>query len=110
GGRRFDVPARPLDAALDDAGIDCVDVLKMDIEGAEAAALRGLERRLGSGRIPQIVLEVHPHHLRDQGSSVIEVVTALRRHGYELWTIDHSPSTSRRVAAGRLDPRSTLTP
>ena len=109
-GRRFDVPARPLDDALEDAGIDRIDVLKMDIEGAEAPALRGLDRRLRTGRIRQILLEVHPHHLRDQGSSVEEVVGSLRRHGYALWAIDHSPATSRRVAAGRLDPRSALTP
>ena len=110
GGRSFEVAAQRLDDALDEAGVDRVDVLKMDIEGAEAPALRGLERRLAGGRITHIVLEVHPYHLRDQGSSVGEVVGLLRRHGFALWTIDHSPSTARRVGAGRLDPRSTLSP
>ena len=110
GGRQFDVPARPLDEALDEAGIDRVDVLKMDIEGAEAAALSGLERRLAGGRIGTILLEVHPQHLRDQGSAVDDVVKGLRRHGYHLRTIDHSPATSRRVGAGRMDPRAALEP
>ena len=110
GGRRFEVAARPLDDALDEAGVDRVDVLKMDIEGGEALALRGLERRLSAGHISQIVLEVHPWHLQDRGSSVDEVVNALRGHGYEIWTIDHAPSTARRVAAGRLDARATLAP
>ncbi|MEP7305029.1 MAG: FkbM family methyltransferase [Acidobacteriota bacterium] len=110
GGRQFEVPARQLDEALDESGIDRVDVLKMDIEGAEALALRGLERRLSDGRIGAIVLEVHPQHLLDQGSSVDDVVGRLRFHGYHLWTIDHSPSASRRIGAGKMDVRGALAP
>jgi FkbM family methyltransferase len=109
-GQQFDVPARALDAALDEAGINRVDVLKMDIEGAEAPALAGLERRLHEGRVRRILLELHPQHLRDQGSSVDEVVDRLRGHSYHLWTIDHSPSTSRRVGTGWMDPRAALQP
>ena len=110
GGRQFEVPARPLDEAMDESDIDRIDVLKMDIEGAEAAALRGLDRRLSDDRIGVIVLEVHPQHLLDQGSSVDDVVGLLRRYGYHLWTIDHSPSTSRRIGAGKMDVRGALAP
>lgn len=110
GGRTFTVAARALDDALDDAGVDKVDVLKMDIEGGEARALAGLRRRLTERRIDRILLEVHPHHLRDQGSSVESVAGELRARGFDVCTIDHSPSAARRVAAGRLDVRAALAP
>lgn len=48
---------RALDDVLDGLGIADVDVVKLDIEGAELGALRGLERRLASGNAPTIVLE-----------------------------------------------------
>jgi FkbM family methyltransferase len=109
-GREFEVAARPLDTVLDEAGVDRVDLLKMDIEGAEGRALAGLERSLASRRIARILIELHPQHLADQGSSAAEVIATLRRHGYHGWTIDQSPSIYRRVAAGQLDVTSALSP
>ncbi len=44
GSYRLQVPARSLSAILDDLGIDWrIDLLSLDVEGAEAAALRGLD-------------------------------------------------------------------
>ena len=40
-GRRIEVEARPLDDVLDEARVDRVHVLKMDIEGGEAKAIAG---------------------------------------------------------------------
>ena len=48
---------RPLDAILDELAIERVDVVKLDIEGAEVGALQGLIRRLTSGGPPVIVFE-----------------------------------------------------
>ena len=110
GGRAFTVAARALDDALDDAGVGRIDLLKMDIEGGEARALAGLRRRLADRRIDRILLEVHPNHLRDQGSSAEVVVGELRAQGFNVRTIDHSPSAARRVGAGRLDVTAALAP
>src|SRR5204863_6530681 len=89
-GRRFEVSARALDDVLDEAGIDRVHVMKMDIEGGEAKAIAGLARRLSSHRIDSISMELHPYHLRDLGTSVAAVIAAMRAHGYTPWHIDHS--------------------
>ena len=110
GGRRFDVAERTLDEALDEIGIDRIDLLKMDIEGAEARALAGLGRRLAGRRIARILLEVHPDHLRDQGSSADVVVRELGGHGYDIWTVDQSPGAARRIGAGRMDVKTALAP
>ena len=95
GGRQFEVPARQLDEALDESGIDLVDVLKMDIEGAEAPALRGLERRLSDGRIGVIVLEVHPQHLLDQAAP-----SMMSSAGCDFTAITSGPSIIRRRPPG----------
>lgn len=106
----FEIRARSLDGILDEAGVGRVDVLKMDIEGAEARALAGLARRLRTGAIDWIVLEVHPAHLRRQGVSPESVVNDLRASGYDAWQIDHSPSVHRRAASRDVGPGSLLRP
>jgi FkbM family methyltransferase len=109
-GRRLGVTGRALDEALDGLNVDRVDLLKMDIEGGEGRALTGMGRRLAGHRVSWILLEVHPSHLRDQGSSAEQVVNELRGYGYEPWSIDHSVSATQRVVAGRLEVTDLLTP
>ena len=48
---------RQLDAILDELAIEQVDIVKLDIEGAEFGALQGLSRRLTSRHPPAIVFE-----------------------------------------------------
>jgi len=110
GGERFDVPARPLDTVLEDARVGHVDLLKMDIEGAEFRALQGLRRHLAAGQIDRIILELHPNHLVRQGSSSTMVVTLLLACGFEAWRIEHSPASHRNAAAKQLNARSLLSP
>jgi FkbM family methyltransferase len=52
------VPRISLDAYADRAGLDRIDVIKMDIEGAEERALRGATRVL-ERHSPALLLEVH---------------------------------------------------
>ena len=99
--RQFDVAASPIDDVLDRAGIEQVDLLKMDIEGAEGRALAGLRRALTDRRIKFLLLELHPEYLRVKGHRPDEIVADLRSYGYRAWKIDHSPSAHRRVASGR---------
>jgi FkbM family methyltransferase len=110
GSRGIQVEARPLDMILDSAGIGRIDLLKMDIEGAECRALSGLQRRLAAGDIDRIVVELHPSHLEMLGSSVAAVVSLLRRYGYRGWRIDHSAETHRRAAVQSVDVEALLSP
>jgi FkbM family methyltransferase len=100
-GANFRVPARPLDELLDDSGVEYVDLLKMDIEGAEELALRGMSAGLASHRYRRIILEVHPALLTERGSSVENVIALLRAKGYEGDWIDHSPAATKRAAYAR---------
>lgn len=67
------------------------DVVKVDIEGAEVAALKGATRLLSSSK-PSWIIEVHSQALEEQ---CLEVLTA---HGYvpeivgqRRWFSDHRP-------------------
>jgi FkbM family methyltransferase len=62
GTREIDVPATTIDAIVREHGIDRVDYLKMDIEGAERHALRGGMETLKRDR-PRMMLEAY--HLED---------------------------------------------
>jgi FkbM family methyltransferase len=79
------VPAAALDDLL--AGIDCphVRLMKMDIEGSETSALRGLSQMLSAHRVDFIYFEVNPDALALQESSPTELFDELSRHGYRLF-------------------------
>jgi len=107
----FRVSADSLDSILSEEKIGPVDLLKMDIEGAEAMAIAGLWKTLSARRIKFLLLELHPTALLDQGSSPQAVVEMLRAAQYIGFSIDHSPSATHRSAYGRVrDIRSLLKP
>jgi FkbM family methyltransferase len=65
-----------LPAAMDEARVDRVDLLKVDVEGAEEAVLAGIDDRTW-GRIRQLVIEVH-----DINGRLDRLRTMLEGHGY----------------------------
>lgn len=71
----YEVPVRPLGDLLPDGLPDRIDLLKIDVESAEAAVLRGISAELWP-RIARVVVEVS-HYLPDGLASV----TALLRAG-----------------------------
>jgi hypothetical protein len=62
-----------------------VDLVKIDVEGAELAVLDGMEEGLGKGRYRAILVEVHEETLRQLGHSPRDVVDRLKGR-YELST------------------------
>jgi FkbM family methyltransferase len=97
----FECESVGLDDALDAEAIDKVDVVKVDVEGAEADVLAGMSRGLAAGRYRYVIVECHPEALQARGVTVTEAVAPLTRAGYRLWTIDHSPRLHRLAAVGR---------
>ncbi|MHB8691656.1 MAG: FkbM family methyltransferase [Solirubrobacteraceae bacterium] len=83
------VPSAQVDDLLDELGWDSVDVIKMDIEGGELAALRGMTRLFSRGCRPVIVFESNGSMLPLFGASTYALRVAIVAHGYELLQIDH---------------------
>jgi FkbM family methyltransferase len=79
------VPAVTLDAYCDEQHIDRVDVLKMDIEGGEVAALAGMRDGLKAGRYKVLVIEVHSSLLPP--GAVEQMFFDLRKADYALFAI-----------------------
>jgi FkbM family methyltransferase len=77
-----------LDNLLSD--VDHVDVMKMDIEGHEPVALRGMGRVLTRFR-PVLLAEFHPMAIRaNSGSEPAEFLNSLSGYGYDLAVIRHN--------------------
>ncbi|MBX0331023.1 FkbM family methyltransferase [Oscillochloris sp. ZM17-4] len=81
------VRTRPVDDALAAGELPLPSVLKIDIEGAEAACLRGCARLLAGafGGPPRLIfVELHPLFLPGFGATVAEVRDQIARAGYHV--------------------------
>lgn len=94
----YQVTIDALDNMLEKQNITKVDLMKMDIEGAEVFAIAGLKKHLKENRVKRLLLELHPAQLLKHGSSAAEIIETLQSYGYTPWTIDHSPAVTRRAA------------
>jgi len=81
---RLEVPKVSLDAFAQGRGLDRVDLVKMDIEGAEARALRGAVDLIRRFR-PKILLEAH-------GRPGTEAIEFLRGLGYTITLVSGEPA------------------
>jgi FkbM family methyltransferase len=61
-GERVTVPTTSLDSYAEEVALEHVDVLKVDVEGAEALVFRGAERLLTRRAIGAILAEVQPEY------------------------------------------------
>jgi len=97
GAHRYAVRCATIDALTSESRR--VDVVKIDVEGAEPDVLAGMREGLASGRYRAIVLELHPELLRARGVDPAECIGTLTARGYRGWTIDLSPEAYRAAAA-----------
>ena len=80
--RKLTVGAITLDVWLEKNGIPRVDVIKMDIEGGESAALRGMSRALKSARV--LVTELAPAWVIASGSTSLLFLQNIEKYGFEI--------------------------
>lgn len=79
--RRVEVRTERLDALVAAEGIDRVDVVKCDVEGAELLTLAGAQEVLRDHR-PVVVIEADDLHQRRFDATAQDVVDAIEVHGY----------------------------
>jgi FkbM family methyltransferase len=76
------VGLKTLAQVLDDHGLGRVDLLKVDIEGAEWEAILGSPEVFGSRRVKVLALELHPIQLAKSGRSGGDIEEFLTSAGY----------------------------
>ena len=80
-------PAVTIDSLVADAEWRSVDFVKMDIEGSEAMALRGMAQLLASDHAPALVFEGNGHTLHLFGETPSALIKVLDRAGYRSWKV-----------------------
>ena len=84
------VPGQRLDDLLDERKVDHIRLLKLDVEGAEEIALRGLGRYLTEHRVDFILAECYDLRLQLLKTSTERVWAILHAAGYSAWQYQHS--------------------
>jgi FkbM family methyltransferase len=85
------VPAITVDDLLVQMGWDRVDLIKMDVEGSEVAAIRGMPRLLSRTDAPVILYESNGHTLHYFDETPRSLLAAFEKLGYRSYIPgDHS--------------------
>jgi FkbM family methyltransferase len=81
-----------------------VRLIKVDIEGAEAHALRGLSAILGRNPRLQVIAEVNPKMLGDMGSSVADLFSFMEGFGFAAYAIPNDYQMAAYLPPIRYEP------
>ena len=84
-----------LDEILPACGIDQVQLLKVDVEGAEPAVLRGAEKLLSRGAIRKMLLEFIPEFMQEMSEPIDRYVDFLISYGFRFRGIETDGSSQR---------------
>jgi len=81
-----------LDTFVSRYNLPCVDVIKIDIEGAELLAFNGARTIIEKFR-PIIHFELNPLNLRNYPHTASDVVTFLNKYNYEIFDLEGNRCT-----------------
>lgn len=98
-GEQIEVDTQTLDDFFYDntGGYTGVDVIKMDVEGAEPLVITGMTNIIQSNRQLKIVTELYPKRLIQWGSSAEEYLNMLLRHGFLIYNLNELTNKMERV-------------
>lgn len=77
-----------LDDLLAEKGLSRVDIMKIDIQGAEALALEGMLATLRDNRKIQVMIEFWPWGILQAGGQPVEVLRQFRALDFSIFEID----------------------
>ena len=86
------VKIESLDHIINELQITEINLLMMDIQGYEYFALQGLQSSLSAKIIKNLICEIHPLELSENGLTDNNVIDLLSRHRYEVCTLQKNTS------------------
>ena len=87
--KSYEVKIGTLDDYMAQAGIDYVDVLKIDTQGFEDEVLKGAQKALRAQRIGVIETELILSDIYERALSFMDIEQLMLPHGYRLFAIDN---------------------
>lgn len=82
--QRIEVRTARLDSLMEQFVLERIDILKMDIQGGEYAALEGAEKSLAEGRVSIVALEALFETYYAKQPQFGDIAALLARHDYRL--------------------------
>lgn len=76
-----------IDDYLTSKNIGKIDFIKMDIQGFEMSALKGMEKTLKNNPSVKIITELWPYGLKKAGSSAPEMADFVMSKGFEIYLV-----------------------
>jgi FkbM family methyltransferase len=76
-----------LDDFVEERGIKSIDIIKIDVEGAEGKVLRGMTERLKFCKV--IFLDLHPTILPAFGDDRFSIINQLEKYGFDIYRIQN---------------------
>ncbi|MDP3935194.1 MAG: FkbM family methyltransferase [Candidatus Giovannonibacteria bacterium] len=84
---KISVEARDLDSFFAKPGSPKIDVVKMDIEGGEYAALQGMKKILSENRGLALIVEFAPAWIVASGNTPLNFLKYIESFGFEIFAI-----------------------
>lgn len=78
-----------------------VDFIKMDIQGFEVSAIKGMQKILSNNPSLKLLTELWPYGLRKAGCSCAEMVNLIEQYGYRIYELvnkEHLPLTKEKIS------------
>ena len=101
GGRNtIEVQCTTLDAFFDMG--DKIDVIKMDVQGAEASAFRGMRRVLQDNQSIKVIWELSPAQLKEAGSSAEDVLQWLKELDFSFTIVDDATGAVKKATSAEI--------
>ncbi|HEY8667223.1 MAG TPA: FkbM family methyltransferase, partial [Tepidisphaeraceae bacterium] len=95
--KRLPIEVSTLDAILRDCAVSKVDVLKVDIQGSEARALKGMTQTLTANEHIRVIMELWPWGIAQAGGDANEALASIRDLGFEIFELDGDKRSVRRI-------------
>jgi FkbM family methyltransferase len=82
--RTDEVLVHPVASVVDDSDVPRLRLVKIDVEGYEAEVLEGIEPLFVRGSRPAVIVEVHPHRVRETIAAMERLQSAFSLRAFEL--------------------------
>jgi FkbM family methyltransferase len=79
----------------------CVDLIKIDVQGAELSALKGAERILRENHDIKVLFEYWPFGLRRAGHEPLELISYLRSLGFGIRSVSIKNDDWQSIGSGK---------